>query len=85
MDAWGKERGPQQQVLVMQGKEANPVSQAHATSRADHRAAGHGPPQLLTTSPSPGLQPVLWKTARLISFSTNLLRDEVLVPSMLQN
>lgn len=85
VDAWGKERGPQQQVLVMQGKEANPASQAHATSRADHRAAGHGPPQLLTTSPSPVLQPVLWKTARLISFSTNLLRDEVLVPSMLQN
>lgn len=32
-------QGPQQQVLVMQGKGANPVSQARATSRADHRAA----------------------------------------------
>lgn len=41
VDAWCKEQGPQQQVLVMQGKGSNPVSvsQAHGTSRADHRAA----------------------------------------------
>jgi len=34
-----KEGGSHQQELVMQGQAANPVSQACATNRADHRAA----------------------------------------------
>lgn len=47
-------------------------------------SADRGPSQLLTPTPSPVLQPVLWETAWLISLSTNLLGDKVLVPSMLQ-
>lgn len=48
-------------------------------------SAGNGPPRLPTPSPSSVLEPVLWKTARLISFFQNLLRDAVLVPSIPQN
>lgn len=89
VDAWCKDKDPSSRCWSCKAKEQTqflrPVPPAEQITGLLF-STGHGPSQLpFLPSSSPVLHPVLWKTARLISFSTDLLRHEVLVPSMIQN